>query len=182
MIFYNAHQTEEDKNFDYTLFLGAILHDIGKFFMRTENQDAKKNISKEYEMFYKGEGKYSPRHQEWSAFFVEHFLPESLKTVTSLVLYHHRPSSYQQFLISVADKISAKVDRKDLSDEEAADDKSKYLISVLSQISLDEKKGNTKTPYYKLLKKGMKLNHLPKVSTQMQRMTIKTCGQSFQKR
>ncbi|ABP65729.1 CRISPR-associated protein, Csm1 family [Caldicellulosiruptor saccharolyticus DSM 8903] len=153
MIFYNAHQTEEDKNFDYTLFLGAILHDIGKFFMRTENQDAKKNISKEYEMFYKGEGKYSPRHQEWSAFFVEHFLPESLKTVTSLVLYHHRPSSYQQFLISVADKISAKVDRKDLSDEEAADDKSKYLISVLSQISLDEKKGNTKTPYYKLLKK-----------------------------
>jgi len=56
-------------------------------------------------------------------------------------------------LISVADKISAKVDRKDLSDEEAADDKSKYLISVLSQISLDEKKGNTKTPYYKLLKK-----------------------------
>ncbi|WP_271629078.1 type III-A CRISPR-associated protein Cas10/Csm1 [Caldicellulosiruptor sp. DIB 104C] len=153
MIFYNAHQTEEDKNFDYTLFLGAILHDIGKFFMRTENQDAKKNISKEYEMFYKGEGKYSPRHQEWSAFFVEHFLPESLKTVTSLVLYHHRPSSYQQLLMSVADKISAKVDRKDLSDEEAADDKSKYLISVLSQISLDEKKGNTKTPYYKLLKK-----------------------------
>ena len=153
MIFYNAHQREEDRNFDYTLFLGAILHDIGKFYMRTENPDAKKNISKEYKAFYQAKGKNAPRHQEWGAFFVEHFLPESLKEVTSLVLYHHRPSSYQQLLISVADKISAKVDRKDLSEEAAGDDKSKYLISVLSQINLDEKKRDPKKAFYKLLKK-----------------------------
>lgn len=153
MIFYSAHQREEDRNFDYTLFLGAILHDIGKFYMRTENPDAKKNISKEYEAFYQAEGKYAPRHQEWGAFFVEHFLPESLKGVTSLVLYHHRPSSYDQLLISVADKISAKVDRKDISEEESTGDKSKYLISVLSQISLDRDKKEPKKPFYKLLKK-----------------------------
>lgn len=157
MIFYSAHQNEEEKNFDYQLFLAAILHDIGKFYMRTENSDAKKNISKEYEVFYREDGKYAPRHQEWSAYFVEHFLPESLKDVTNLVLYHHKPSSYQQLLISIADKISAKVDRKDISEEEAADaDKSKYLISVLSQIHLGR---SEKKPYYKKLSKRYEIEH-----------------------
>lgn len=158
MIFYAAHQREEDRNFDYKLFLGAVLHDIGKFYMRTENPGAKKNISKEYETIYKAEGKYAPRHQEWSAFFVENLMPADLRGVTSLVLYHHRPSSYEQLLISVADKISAKVDRKDYS-EESADDKSKYLISILSQINLDEEKREPKEAFYKALQKRYELEH-----------------------
>lgn len=158
MIFYAAHQRGEDRNFDYTLFLGAVLHDIGKFYMRTEDAAAKRKISKQYEVIYKAEGKHAPRHQEWSASFVEDLMPADLRSVTSLVLYHHNPSSYQQLLISVADKISAKVDRKDYS-EGSPDDKSKYLISVLSQINLDEKKREPREAFYKALHKRYELEH-----------------------
>lgn len=158
MVFNSAHQKGEGKNLDYELFLGALLHDIGKFYMRTENADAKRKISMDYEAFYKAEGKYAPRHQEWGASFVERLMPQNLKGVISLVLNHHNPSSYQQLLVSVADKISAKADRKDYG-EESPDDKTKYLISVLSQINLAEKKNDQRKPFYKALCKRYDVEH-----------------------
>jgi CRISPR-associated protein Csm1 len=163
MIFYNAYQTE-DKILDYNIFLGAILHDIGKFYMRTENSEAKITISREYDVFFKEAGKHAPRHEDWGAYYVQQILPERfkkeiLKDVTNLVLYHHKPSSYGQYLISVADKISASVDRKDIEEDDTSADKSKYLISILSQICLDQNEKSSRKTYYKNLTKRYEIKY-----------------------
>lgn len=163
MIFYNAYQTE-DKILDYNIFLGAILHDIGKFYMRTENSEAKITISREYDVFFKEAGKHAPRHEDWGAYYVQQILPERfkkeiLKDVTNLILYHHKPSSYGQYLISVADKISASVDRKDIEEDDTSADKSKYLISILSQICLDQNEKSSRKTYYKNLTKRYEIKY-----------------------
>lgn len=78
MIFYNAYQTE-DKILDYNIFLGAILHDIGKFYMRTENSEAKITISREYDVFFKEAGKHAPRHEDWGHIMCSKYCQKDLK-------------------------------------------------------------------------------------------------------
>lgn len=155
MIFYDNHSSDKEKAFDFRLFLGALLHDIGKFYMRTNNKDAKKIIEKEYETFFKEEGAFAPRHQEWGAFFAESTIPKDFQ-ITSLIRNHHKPSEYEELLISIADRISAATDRESYDEAEEESQKVKQMISIFSNIKLerqeDEQKSNPDI-YYKLLSK-----------------------------
>jgi len=156
MVFYNTNLSEEEKRFNLRLFLGALLHDVGKFYMRTNNKDAKKTIEEGYKTFYKEEGAFAPRHQEWGAFFAENTIPKKLQ-VTSLILNHHKPSEYEDLLISVADRISAATDREDYSESEENSQKVKQMISIFSNIRLDgqddDKKSEQNVSYKFLSKK-----------------------------
>ncbi|WAM33891.1 type III-A CRISPR-associated protein Cas10/Csm1 [Caldicellulosiruptor morganii] len=155
MVFYNTGLSKADRESDYQLFLGSILHDIGKFYMRTANKDAKETIKKEYETLYKEEGADLPRHQEWGAFFAENTVP-SFFQVTSHIRNHHRPSNYKELLIAVADRISSATDREEIEEESP---KVKQMISIFSNISLssNESAAEAQNITYKHLTKKYKI-------------------------
>ncbi|AEH51249.1 type III-A CRISPR-associated protein Cas10/Csm1 [Pseudothermotoga thermarum] len=138
-------QTSEN---DLFILLGALLHDIGKFYMRTEDQTTKSRVSEKYSYFIQQEGSYAPMHQHWGAYFVEQVLPSSLKGVQSIVLNHHKPSSYEELLVAVADKLSASVDRESY-DQNQFEERIAQMTSVFSSIKLTD--SNTTPVHFKEL-------------------------------
>jgi CRISPR-associated protein Csm1 len=106
--------------------LGALLHDIGKFVQRSQENPRSKN--------------HSQWGEEW---FMEHLaekmspaLSESDKQiVVASIGNHHGHEKY----ISLADGISAGMDRVELEDEEKGDPFTDRLISVFSNVSLSDK-------------------------------------------
>ncbi|MEO0097985.1 MAG: type III-A CRISPR-associated protein Cas10/Csm1, partial [candidate division WOR-3 bacterium] len=135
-----------------TLILGALLHDIGKFYLGEplceEFKDVKLN----------GHG-----HAKWSASFVSNILKKNnqiFNDATSLidmVLYHGQPGKKKDYqdqdrdenkilkahLISIADKLSSKERRAEKEEEveketkeERAERSQIPLVSVFNEISL----------------------------------------------
>ncbi|SHE33324.1 CRISPR-associated protein Csm1 [Caldanaerobius fijiensis DSM 17918] len=120
--------TEEERN----LFLASILHDIGKYWQRTRDDKTNEKVKKVYREIYREEGSYNPRHQEWGAYFCETYV--KINEVTLAVRNHHRPVTKMDYIIAIADKLSAvERDNKRSDDEEDA----KQLISIFSDIKLD---------------------------------------------
>ena len=123
----------EPKQSDHkVVMLGALLHDIGKFVQRSQENPRSKN--------------HSQWGEEW---FVEHLaekmspaLSESDKqTIIASIGNHH---GYEKY-ISLADGISAGMDRVELEDEEKGDPFTDRLISIFSNVSLSDKQ---KMPRY----------------------------------
>ena len=124
------------------LFLGSILHDIGKFYQRCGDEDIKAKIKREYNTLIKSEGAYGPRHQEWGAYFCNKFI--KINEVSSAVRNHHEPLSIFELIIALSDKISA-YEREKINED---DGKTKQLISIFSNIEIDGL-NNCKEKYYK---------------------------------
>lgn len=79
---------EQERN---SVYLGALLHDIGKFIERAKRQDFQ-FLAKSYH--HRGEASLNYAHKRYSAAFIrEHLFPRKLvsdSAVESYVLWHHR--------------------------------------------------------------------------------------------
>jgi len=108
----------------YEIILGALLHDIGKFFQRASSSDSVlSEISRGMEntLCPVIQGRYSHRHVLYTNEFCDknlNYLPVNLNkdSVTNYASYHHRPDSLEQKIIHEADILSSGMEREE--DEE----------------------------------------------------------------
>ncbi|MCX7695380.1 MAG: type III-A CRISPR-associated protein Cas10/Csm1, partial [Caloramator sp.] len=124
------------------LYVAALLHDIGKFYQRTQDSDEKEKVKKAYKTIYEQEGAHSPRHQEWGAYFCEKLNLPNLNEVKRLVRNHHKPTDVYEKIISIADMLSS-------GEREEKEDDCKNLISVLNLVKLNGE-GGEKRKYKKI--------------------------------
>ncbi|MFN7170495.1 MAG: HD domain-containing protein, partial [Candidatus Omnitrophota bacterium] len=113
------------------VILGALLHDIGKISQRIG-------------------GEYYLKHAEFGSNFIsalsDIFGEELIKRLTKLVEKHHNPTNREEYILSIADKLSAaerlREHRPRLKSNETA------LVALTSRLEFKESKGKEK--YYPL--------------------------------
>lgn len=119
----------------HAVVLGALLHDIGKFVQRAQENPREQN------------------HCQWGYEWYTNNLAEKLvgifskskDIIASAINSHHPHTSY----ISLADALSAGMDRTDIPiEEEEGEPSNTRLISIFSKIHLTSTRGNDK--FYKL--------------------------------
>lgn len=129
------------------LVIGALFHDIGKFWQRTNDREVKKQIEKEYQWFM-GSRNYAA-HQEWSAYFLDKILKEG--GAGTIALKHHNPESNLEYMVAVADKLSA-AEREDWGTGEKLGRVSEEpLVAILSRIQNVRKVSDAPLEAYKPL-------------------------------
>lgn len=110
----------------YAVVLGALLHDIGKFVQRAQADPKKRN------------------HSHWGEEWFQNILAEKVtdvfgekekEIIRSAISNHHTHAEY----ISLADAISAAMDRIDLEKEEKGDPFTDRLVSIFSRIWIKSK-------------------------------------------
>lgn len=111
--------------------LAGLLHDIGKFAQR-----AGVSIKTQFTKEDVGEHGY---HALYSQFFVEEYVPRSLREKLGGVLYHHRHDlrNLDVDRIQIADQVAAGERR--IGSEEQADPRQARLIPILSNVFLTKK-------------------------------------------
>lgn len=135
-----------------TLQIAALLHDIGKFYLRTSlpHDDKYKDLKKDD---FGGFG----AHSKWSASFIGDIYGEieGGKIIEDLVLYHHKKtnSKYENLIniIKISDEHSSKERDKRENDETSRDVNKEPLISIFSKIQLS-KDNDTKECYFPIEK------------------------------
>jgi len=137
------------------IVLAALLHDIGKFAQRANLEHYKaKNMEDTLCPFVKEKGYFSHKHTLYTQGFLEtdstrnvlHNLEmekiDIVKTI-QLAACHHKPSSFEDWLIAHADRLSSGSDRLH---EFERDDELKYyetpFIEIVSEICFDKNKKN----------------------------------------
>ncbi|OGP45801.1 MAG: type III-A CRISPR-associated protein Cas10/Csm1 [Deltaproteobacteria bacterium RBG_13_51_10] len=130
----------------YEVILGALLHDIGKFFQRASpSEGILSEISRRMEntVCPVSQGRYSHRHVLFTNEFCDQYLsslPQGLNksSITNLAIFHHRPESSQQKIIQKADVLSSGMERED--DEEYSGGPSTFrkvrLRSIMGEINI----------------------------------------------
>jgi len=117
----------------HTLWVAALLHDIGKFRERTFDR------LPAWAVGYRTEAKYN--HEPFSAVFVDDFMngwTDDQHTLRRLVLKHHDPSLPDELLVSLADRLSANERAETEGDEEGARGRAESVLrAVLSRVKLD---------------------------------------------
>ena len=128
-----GNQTERE-----TLILGALLHDIGKFWQRTEDPEKKQEVERRFSA-----GKYS--HSWWSTLFVENYsyLFSDPEFAQHLVQFHHNPNSCPETwygkIIHIADRLSAmEREEREEGEEKSRGKSTTPLVSIFSQIRLNK--------------------------------------------
>lgn len=132
------------------IYLAALLHDIGKFYQRTNKVEDKKKISEIYRVIYESEGAKGARHQEWGAYFAEGLRGIDEKTrrkVVQFIRNHHNPTHVEEMLIAIADRLSSG-ERGDRGENE---EESKNLISILNVVDIKGHKDDSSGFRYKPL-------------------------------
>jgi CRISPR-associated protein Csm1 len=138
MAFLYENVTEEER----VIFLASILHDIGKFYQACGGKEVKADIIKKYKTHNESDGKNSPGHQEWGAYFCEKYVKDP--EISKIIFDHHHPESILELIVAVGDKLSGEA--QDLGKEEDLS----QLVSVLSKIKLDDL--GVKKEFYKKIK------------------------------
>ncbi len=139
----------------YAVILGALLHDIGKFFQRAGYKLEREDeywIQVCCKRFHTLKGdRYSHKHAVYSGKFIRNYLKGN-DDVEVLSMHHHMPDNapdyskrYLSKLITLADWLASGERRDREMDEELGDPSKEPLISIFSRINLD---GNTIAPYY----------------------------------
>jgi CRISPR-associated protein Csm1 len=159
-----------NNNIRQQIYLGALLHDIGKIYQRAEKKFSdKKNELSDYskkmaESPINDIGKFGYQHVIWTNEFFEKFKDKLEKipgiknnlysestfdNIVNFACNHHRPQTFLQSFVSLADWWSAGVDRTKSSTLEKEDDdfdkigwgKNSYktipLFSIFNQINSD---------------------------------------------
>ncbi len=133
--------------------LGALLHDIGKFWQRADAEGEKElsKQSKEMETLICPliEGRYKYRHvlytnefferKEYNSIFPVNIIEGKPDNCANLSSYHHKPSTKLQKIIQSADRLSAGMDRQPKADEEEGekvDFRHVRLQSIFHEIEL----------------------------------------------
>ena len=130
----------------YEVILGALLHDIGKFFQRASSSEGVlSEISRRMEntICPVSQGRYSHRHVLFTNEFCDQYLsslPPGLNksSITNCAIFHHRPESPDQKIIRNADVLSSGMERED--DEDYSGDPSSFrkvrLRSIMGEIKI----------------------------------------------
>lgn len=130
----------------YEVILGALLHDIGKFFQRASSSEGVlSEISRRMEntICPVSQGRYSHRHVLFTNEFCDQYLsslPPGLNksSITNCAIFHHRPESPEQKIIRNADVLSSGMERED--DEDYSGDPSSFrkvrLRSIMGEIKI----------------------------------------------
>ncbi|HEY8477717.1 MAG TPA: type III-A CRISPR-associated protein Cas10/Csm1 [Chloroflexota bacterium] len=113
--------------------LGALLHDIGKFWQRTGQ-----TLSADRDPFHREDVGPHGAHARWSAAFIAEHVPAAWRGAGSPALFHHNPRDYASRLVAVADRLAA----SERTDDDEADqtttvDRPAQLQAVFSRIALD---------------------------------------------
>ena len=134
-----------------TIYVSALLHDIGKFIERGKLQEWK-NIAEKYVTAEEVSRNYA--HRRFSAAFIKYLILKNKKfvndSVETLVLYHHKDSASSEYsdinsiklnLIRKADHLAAseRIENKELSGV-------KYHLARLQSPFCDIKLDNKKSP------------------------------------
>jgi CRISPR-associated protein Csm1 len=140
-------------NTRYAVILGSLLHDIGKFWQRADNelnydksqvisQATKKNIAN---ICKSGEHGYTHKHSLWTAEFIEKYkdyIPnfEELgqDNIYNISSYHHNPNTPIQKLIQLSDWCSSGMDRNNSSDWRQEEEFGKYNFKKVKLIPVFE--------------------------------------------
>lgn len=125
------------------LYAAALLHDIGKFYMRTEDKEKKNKIKRQYENIYSDENAFAPRHQEWGQ-ALENLNLENNNVIKNYIRNHHNPDNVYEKIISIADMLSAG-ERQPRDDDDC-----KNMYSILSIVKLDKETKKKVKPLTKL--------------------------------
>ncbi|MBZ4663996.1 MAG: cas10 [Caloramator sp.] len=133
------------------LYAAALLHDIGKFYQRTQDNNEKEKVKRAYKTIYEQEGAYSPRHQEWGAYFCEKLNLPNINEIKRLVRNHHKPTDVYEKIISIADMLSS-------GEREEKEDDCKNLISVLNLVKLNRSREEKRK--YKRISRLSQFNEL----------------------
>lgn len=158
-----------------SVVLGALLHDIGKFWQRADNEinyeksniiteQTRKNITNICPVW---NNRYSHKHSLWTNEFFEKFENEikmhfddynalGQDNPANLASYHHNPSNDLQYLIRIADWMSSGVDRSNSKDYEDEEDITGYkfkkvrLRPVFENVSFDKEFEYNPKYYYEI--------------------------------
>lgn len=123
----------------HAVILGAMLHDIGKFVQRAQSNP------------------FLQDHSHWGEAWFQNKLAEQLsplfnenekRIISSAIGNHHQLEEF----ISLADAISAGINRIEVDDEEKGDPLVDRLISIFSKVSISEKPKKEK--YHQLVPLG----------------------------
>ena len=125
----NNHNEERN-----ALVLGALLHDIGKFYQRTGLP------AEGYEQFSTEDFGRNGAHAKWSASFIVQYVPQGWRDAASIAFYHHNPQDHLHELIAKADALSSGIDRERRG-EERGDTEFDRQACVLEQISIPQSRG-----------------------------------------
>ncbi|NLB94029.1 MAG: type III-A CRISPR-associated protein Cas10/Csm1 [Bacteroidales bacterium] len=139
------------------IYLGALLHDIGKFYQRADPDGVAKSkllssSVKNSEAVFCPEfqGNYSHKHVLWTAQFIEDMgihlkkiSGDSEYTLEHLAAKHHKPSNFYEEIIQMADHLSSGMDRAEgtpFSDESKSWDSFKKvrMLSVFENLLKDD--------------------------------------------
>lgn len=150
------------------IIIAAWLHDVGKFAQRAGIQEL---YNKESEGMYcktTKDGRFTHQHVVYTEGFLnkhKDVLPDGINVahVKNLAANHHNPSSYYDWIIAEADRLSSGSDRctvlgiaecKDESEFDEEKNKLKFyekpMIHILSTVHLDDKPA-TQRAYCKML-------------------------------
>lgn len=125
---------------DYqNLKFASLLHDIGKFYQRTDNLGySKHSYDSKYEKLTVDDYGKNGAHSKWSADFVKDNFDD---LVEDLVLYHHNPKkAIDENLCKIIQKADQHSSKERIESEEKQDVLLTPLTSIFSRISLDGKK------------------------------------------
>lgn len=139
------------------IVIAAWLHDVGKFAQRAD-------VSELYDTNLEGsyckttvDGRYTHQHVVYTEGFINKYkfvLPEVVnwEIVKNLAANHHTPSSYYDWIVAEADRLSSGSDRCNVLGEIACEDKSNYdeekqrlkfyekpMLHILSTLNLEDK-------------------------------------------
>ncbi len=128
----------------YNIAIGALMHDIGKFYQRAYGmkESVLSPSSRNMDSYLCPKNNYSNythRHSLWTLdFFEKSFLkiPKGLdhNKIRDLASYHHKPSNFEQKIIQQADILSSGMER--MEDDTDKGICSTPLISIFSHISV----------------------------------------------
>jgi CRISPR-associated protein Csm1 len=105
-----------------TLYIGALLHDIGKFTERSKSYPA----GDKFQVINKGHPKYSAQLLD-ILMKKNSFFKQFSEDLIELVLYHHQPRNHKEKIIQLADWLSS-------SERESGDTKEIYFSVPLSPV------------------------------------------------
>ncbi len=157
------------------IYLGALLHDIGKFYQRADPDGVAKSkllssSIKNSEVVFCPEfnGNYSHKHVLWTAQFIEdmgihlrRISGESDHSLEHLAAKHHKPSNFYEEIIQMADHLSSGLDRAGGTTPFRDETKSWDSFKKVRMLSVFENL-NRKTDYvpkYQLPVDDMSLSH-----------------------